>query len=156
MVLRRQQKTTREGGQSLLEFALTFPLLIALLLAMIVIAWVGFSFISITSAVRMGARWMLNYPQHPTAPLEPGYPSVDDEIKAHVFQAMPMLPTDEPTTVVTIAPAPEDRVTGEQVSVTINYTVNLPTIRIPYVIVDGGVTLSQPFTLQVQSRMTLE
>jgi len=156
-ILHRQRNREKgQGGQSMLEFALTLPLLIILLLAMVVAAWVGFSYMSITSAARVGARWMLNYPPHPTQPIDLSYPSVDDEIKAVVFQAMPMLDTSEPATVVTISPSPADRLSGEQISVRIDYMVNLPTITIPYVLSDGEITLSRPFALQVESRMRLE
>jgi hypothetical protein len=43
-----------------------------------------------------------------------------------------------------------------QVSVTVEYPMNLPTIRIPYVIREGSFYLLPPITIRATSRMRLE
>jgi hypothetical protein len=138
----------------MLEFSMTIPIFTILLVAMLVVAWLGFIYVSITNGARQGARWMLNYPPRPTQPIDPSYGSVDEEIEAVVQNSMPVL--DPSVTTINISPAPPDRFFPNQVEVQVVYLVNLPTIWIPYVIVDGGITLSQPMQLQATSRMTLE
>jgi hypothetical protein len=143
-----------EDGQSTVEFAFTIPIFTILLVAMLVVAWMGFIYVSITNGARQGARWMLNYPPRPTEPIDPSYSSVDEEIEDVVKSAMPAL--DPSATTVHISPPPPDRYFPNQVEVQVVYLVNLPTIRIPYIFVEGGLTVSQPMQLQATSRMTLE
>ncbi|MEJ2737777.1 MAG: pilus assembly protein [Anaerolineae bacterium] len=146
-----------QRGQSLAEFALTMPLLIALLVGITLLAWIGFSYVSITSAARMGARHMVSYPVEAE---DPGrFPEVDDEIMYVVTSTMPFL--DWRQAEITILPQPPDSrldVGPEPlyVSIQIAYPVNLPTIEIPYVIRDGSFYLLPPVTLQATSRMRID
>jgi hypothetical protein len=146
-----------QSGQSLAEFALTMPLLIALLVGIMLLAWVGFSYVSITSAARMGARHMVSYPVEAD---DPGrFPDVDDEILYVVTSTMPFM--DWRQAEITILPQPPDSRLdfGDEpvyVSVQIVYPVNLPTIEIPYVIRPGSFYLLPPVTLQATSRMRVD
>jgi Flp pilus assembly protein TadG len=153
-----QQATAgRQRGQSLAEFALTMPLLIALLVGIILLAWVGFAYVSVASAARMGARHMVSYPVEAENPAQ--FPNVDDELTYMVTSTMPFL--DWRRAEVTILPhSLDDRVVGGltpvYVSVQVRYPVNNPVIRIPYVIREGSITLLPPIVLQATSRMRLD
>lgn len=149
--------TSRLAGQSLAEFALTMPLLIALLVGIIILAWVGFAYVSVTSAARMGARHMVSYPIEAENPAR--FANVDDEITHMVTSTMPFL--DWTRAEVTILPQPPNtRLVGGPaplyVSVQVRYPVNNPVIRIPYVVREGSFTLLPAITLQATSRMRLD
>lgn len=148
---------TMQRGQSLAEFALTMPLLIALLIGITLLAWVGFAYVSVTSAARMGARHMVSYPIEAENPAR--FANVDDEITYVVTSTMPFL--DWRRAEITIQPQPPDtRLVGGPapvyMSVQVRYPVNNPVIRIPYVIREGSITLLPPITLQATSRMRLD
>lgn len=146
-----------QGGQSMAEFALTMPLLIALLVGITLLAWVGFSYVSITSAARMGARHMVSYPVEPENPAR--FPDADAEILHVVTSTMPFL--DWRRAEIAILPQPPDSrldIGPEPIYVAIQiaYPVGLPTIEIPYVIRDGSFYLLPPITLQATSRMRID
>jgi len=141
-----------QGGQSLAEFALTMPLLVALLVGIMLLAWVGFCHVSIASAARMGVRHMLTYPWEPDSDR---FANVDAEITFVVTSTMPFL--DWRRAQITIEPQPPDeRHVGEDVSVQVAYPLNLPTIQVPYIIREGSFVLLPPITLQATSRMRLD
>jgi hypothetical protein len=145
-----------QGGQSLAEFALTMPFLIALLVGIALLALIGFSYVSITSAARMGARHMVSYPVEPE---DPDFTDADAEITYVVTSTMPLL--DWRRAKITILPQPpESRLDfGPEpiyASVQITYPVNLPTIKIPYVIREGYFYLLPPVSLQATSRMRID
>jgi hypothetical protein len=153
-----------EAGQTISEFALTAPLLFALLVGMLLLAWIGFAYVSVNNAARNGARHMLTYPTIPKDTDEFGM-DVDAEITYVVTKALPMLNWQR--AVVTILPPVADRdppwynEEGDrrywtQVSVRVEYPMNLPTIRIPYVIREGSFWLLPPISIAATSRMRLE
>jgi Flp pilus assembly protein TadG len=142
-----------QNGQGLAEFAMTMPLLIALLVGIMALAWIGFSYVSITSAARMGARHMLTYPIQPEDPAK--FADVDAEITYVITSSMALLNWHQAT--ITISPQPPSvRFSGTQVSVQIVYHMNSPTIRIPYVVRPGSFVLLPPITLNAISRMRLD
>ncbi len=146
-----------QSGQSLAEFALTMPLLIALLVGITLLAWIGFSYVSVASAARMGARHMVSYPIGPEDPAQ--FPDADAEIMHIVTSTMPFLNWKRAE--ITILPQPPEsrRIAGPDplyVSIHIVYPVDLPTIKIPYVIRDGSFYLLPPVTLQATSRMRVD
>jgi hypothetical protein len=149
--------TTREQGQALAEFALTFALLVALLVGIILVAWVGFTYFSLASAARMGARHLMTYP---TKPENPGqFANVDTEVRSIVKEAMPYLDGQRAEIIIQPQP-PEKRLVGGiaplYISVEIIYPLNNPTISIPYVVRPGSMVLLPPITLQATSRMRLD
>lgn len=151
----RQRDSRMDGqeGQAMTEFALSMTLLVALLVGIIALAWVGFCYVSITSAARMGARHMITYPTSPQDPHR--FANVDAEITYVVTSSMPMLDWRQAT--ITILPQPPaSRLSGSQVSVQIVYPMNTPTIRIPYGLREGYFVLLPPITLNATSRMRLD
>lgn len=149
-----------QQGQSLTEFALTMPLLIGLLVGIILLAWVGFTYVSITSAARMGTRHMVSYPVEPEHPEI--FADIDSEITYMVTSTMPFL--DWRAAQITISPPPGERLVinpddptqPNYMSVQIVYPVNNPTIKIPYIIRDGSFVLLPPISLQATARMRLD
>ncbi|MBN1135666.1 MAG: pilus assembly protein [Anaerolineae bacterium] len=149
--LPKRSRGSREQGQSLTEFALVMPLLIVLLVAVIFFAWIGFSYVSITSAARQGARHMMTYPTEPKDPDR--FATADQEITYMITSAMPFLSWQDAT--ITISPPVEDREPIVTVVVHVQYPLNLPTIRIPYVVRPGEWVLLPPIVLNAESRMKL-
>jgi Flp pilus assembly protein TadG len=160
--LQSSQNSTRpQQGQSLTEFALTMPLLIGLLVGIVLLAWVGFTYVSITSAARMGTRHMVSYPIEPEHPAR--FADIDSEITYMVTTTMPFL--NWRAAQITILPQPPEkrRVVNPDdpnqptyMSVQIVYPVNNPTIKIPYIIRDGSFVLLPPISLQATARMRLD
>jgi Flp pilus assembly protein TadG len=142
---------SREQGQSLTEFALVMPLLIGLLVAIMLFAWIGFSYVSITSAARQGARHMMTYPLEPEDPDR--FATIDQEITYIVTTSMPFLNWRNAS--ITISPPVAEREPIVTVAVHIQYPVSLPTIRIPYLVRPGEFVLLPPMVLNAESRMTL-
>jgi Flp pilus assembly protein TadG len=142
---------SRQQGQSLTEFALVMPLLIVLLVAIMLFAWIGFSYVSITSAARQGTRHMITYPLEPEDPDK--FDTIDQEITYIVTTSMPFMHWQSAT--ITISPPVEDREPVTNVVVHIQYPVSLPTIRIPYVVRPGEFVLLPPIVLNAESRMKL-
>jgi hypothetical protein len=159
MPMKNRQEQTQAAdseprGQSLAEFALTMPLLVALLIGIIALAYVGFIYVSISSAARMGARHMIGL-NPADAPENPDlFSSADEEITWVVTSSMPALNWRQ----AEIHILPEDtadRVFDANVSVNITYTVDVPEIRIPYVISEGYFVLIPPLVLRASSQMRI-
>ena len=152
---RRNRRADRElKGQGLTEFALTMPILVVLLVGIIVLAYIGFVYVSISSAARMGARHMIGLnpsdrPENPDL-----FKSADEEITHVVTSSMIMLDWRQ----AEIAIRPEDtseRVYDADVSVLITYTMELPEVRLPYIISEGDFVLLSPLTLRASSQMRI-
>jgi len=146
----------RERGQSLVEFALVMPILIALLVVIMILALVGFSYVSINSAARMGTRHMYSHPEEPEDPVR--FDNVDQEITWVVTTAMPFMDWTRAT--ITILPQPpEDRLTPDFSTiliVRISYPMDLPHVYVPFIVTPGGFDLIPPITLNAESRMPLD
>lgn len=141
------------SGQALVEFALAAPILFALLFGILILAWLGYTYVSVTNAARMGARHMISYPTLPEDTAQFGT-DIDAEIFYVITSTMPMLSEDRTT--VLISPPVADRRAGTQVSVQVIYAVPLPSVRIPYVIREGSFFLIPPLALDAVSHMWLE
>ena len=147
----RKQRAT--AGQALTEFAVTAPILFALLFMILILAWLGYAYVSITNAARMGARHMISYPTQPEDTAAFGT-DIDAEITHIITSSMPMLSGDRTT--ILISPPVADRRPGIPVSVQVTYAVPLPSVRIPYVIREGSFVLIPPLALDAVSQMWLE
>jgi len=153
----RERHDPRSGGegQTLVEFALTAPVLFALLVGMLLLAWVGYSYVSIASAARMGVRHMISYPTVPEDTDRFGT-DVDAEITYVVTSSMPGLDWTRVVSTIVISPSVAARLPGTPVSVQVTYPLNLPTVRIPFVIREGSFVLIPPLYLDAVARMWLE
>lgn len=150
--IRPRSRRQSEKGQSLAEFALTVPFLVALLAMLLLIAWTGFSYISITNAARHGTRHMVSFPRVPQDPVR--FASADEEITYVITSAMPML--DWKRAVITLSPDTPNRFPDVQVSVHIIYPLNNPTFSIPYIVAEGSFTVLPPMTVSAVSTMRID
>lgn len=124
----------REEGQSLVEFALVLPILLILLLTIVEFGQIFFSYLVIQNASRDGARYG-------------SVMTTDIEIEQIILQKTESL--DQSNLTITISPAPNLRVRGNQVSVLINYQVVLFTPIWKDI-------LPNPFPLSVETVMRIE
>ena len=150
---RTDQPSSRREGQTTLEFALVAPLLFALLAAMLLLAWIGFTYVSVASAARMGVRHLISYPTVPEDTTKFGN-DTDAEITHVITSAMPGL--DWARANIVISPTVDARTPGIPVEVQVSYPLSLPTVRIPYVFREGALTLIPPLSLNAVARMWLE
>ncbi|GEM_PF-3767999 len=125
----RQQK---ERGQALLEFALSLPVVLMVLIGFVGMAYLFYSWITLYHAANEGVSYAVRYPQATE------FQIVQNAIRPNMFALY-----DASNIVVRKYP---DRVT-----ILIEYQVPLPTVRIPYVLTDGEVVLLQPFPMRVRS-----
>ena len=150
---RPEQPPARSEGQTVVEFALVAPLLFALLAGMLLLAWIGFTYVSVASAARMGVRHLISYPTIPEDTARFGS-DADAEITHVITSAMPGL--DWARATIIISPTVDIRSPGIPVEVQVSYPLNLPTVRVPYVIREGALTLIPPLALNAVARMWLE
>jgi hypothetical protein len=143
----------RQRGQAMTEFALTVPLLVALLVAIMAMAWMGFTLLSITSGARQGARHMATYYDRPSDPWQ--FPSADAEITYVITTSMPFLDWRK-AEIILWPENVQDRVPGIQVSVEVRYPMSWPTIEIPWIVAEGSFTLLPPINLNAISSMRLD
>lgn len=144
--------TADQGGQQMIEFTLTFIMLVVLLMALLLIGWTFFSYTSIASAAREGARHLM---AHPTVPRDPvAFQTSNEETTWVVTNSIPMLDWRQAT--VNISPDLELRVPGGYVMVEIEYTVSLPRFEIPMIFRDETFVLGGPIEIQALSRRSLD
>ena len=149
---RGARSTTDQNGQQMIEFTLTFMMLVALFAALLLMGWMFFSYATITSAAREGARHLM---AHPTVPQDQvTFGTADEEATWVVTRSLSML--DWTQAVVNISPAVSQRVPGGYVLVEIVYTMSLPEIQIPLIVSDQVVSLGGPVQLRAMSRRSLD
>lgn len=126
----------RENGQSLVELALILPIIVLLLFGTVEFGRVFYSYITVTSAVREGAR-------------EAAVGKTDVEIEARIREAATLSNADTQLQVISITPAEGSRTTGVPVTVEIVY--NMPLI-VPLI----GDFLPNPVPLSASATMRKE
>jgi Flp pilus assembly protein TadG len=119
-----------QGGQALVEFALTIPIFILLLLGFLGMAVILFSFLTANEAARDGSRYVI---ADPTA--------TDSEVRNYICQknsglgggdtnCLAMLGAGSLT--ITVEPDVSHRVQNGQLAVTVAYRVPLPTLSVGF------------------------
>ena len=132
----------RAAGQSAVEFALSVPVFLALLLGLIYVGIIFYSQVTISNAARVGANYLA---RHPLA--------TDEQVEQVIRSELGAL--SQAATTIEISPPREERVPYAQLDVTVRYRVPLPTIRIPSL--DGGqIVLLGPLWLRASSTMNVE
>lgn len=121
-------------GQALVEMALILPLLVLILMGTMEFGRIFHSYLLLTNASREGARAGITS-------------QADAEIMARVKHVAATLNlTDEQ---ITIAPIPSARVRGEQLTVTVDYSISLITPVLDTIV-------PNPFPLTVSTTMRVE
>lgn len=140
-----------QSGQQMVEFALTFTMLVALLMALVIMGWVFFTYATITNAAREGSRHLM---AHPTLPKDQvAFSTADQETTWVVTNSISMLDWRQMT--VNISPDVSQRVYGGYVMVELIYTLTLPQINLP-LLQGQTLTIGGPFELQALSRRSLD
>lgn len=140
----RARKQTSDSGQSMVEFAMTVPIMVLLLIAVVGFAWMLYFFVTLNSAAREGARYAIGHPQ-----------ATETEIGEYVKDNTGILSRSG----VGVDVEPEDpiaRVPRSQVTVTVRYTFQIVNVTIPYVIAPGSFTMFPPIYFAVVSTMNLD
>jgi len=110
-VIKRVRKQIRdEEGQSMVEFALVFPMLLLLLLGIIEFGHIFYSYLMIENASRDGARYGSVW-------------ATDTDIKSVVQEKTYSL--EQANLSVTVSPTYDYRKRGEKVEVDVNYKIPL-------------------------------
>lgn len=99
-----------EHGQAVLEMALVLPLFFLLLFGVIEMGQVGYTYITVNNATWNAARVA-------------SVGGTDQEIDVAVYNAAPALDSSQMT--ITISPPESTRQSGQEVTVTVSYPVNL-------------------------------
>lgn len=141
-----------ETGQQMVEFALTFTIFCALLMALALFGVVFFSYASLTHAAREGSRHLMAHPLLPADPV--AFETADEEAIYVVTSSLPLLNWRDMT--IQIMPDPEFRVPGGYVAVQIEYTMQLLDMNIPLVGGSSSIHLLGPVTLRTMSRRSLD
>ncbi len=141
-----------ETGQQMVEFALTFTIFCALLMALALFGVVFFSYASLTNAAREGSRHLMAHPLLPADPVT--FETADEEAIYVVTSSLPLLDWHNMT--IQIMPEPALRVPGGYVAVQIQYTLQLLDINIPLLGGDSSIHLLGPVTLRTLSRRSLD
>ncbi len=141
-----------ETGQQMVEFALTFTIFCALLIALVLFGSVFFSYASIVNAARDGSRHLM---AHPLLPADPDtFETSDQETIWIITNSLPLLDWHNMT--INIMPEPAYRVPGGYVAVEILYTMQLIDLNIPLVGGNSSIRLLGPVTLRALSRRSLD
>lgn len=124
----------REEGQSMVEFAMVLPVLILLLMGIIEFGRVISAYMVINNLAREGARFA-------------AVGKTDSQITTLLFNESATL--DQERLEVYFSPAYADRIKGEPLKVTVNYSVDLITPIIPDF-------LTNPLPISSECTMRLE
>lgn len=139
-------------GQATVEFAFTFVIFTALLIAILGLGWLFFSYASIVNAARDGSHHLM---AHPVIPADTSrFATADEEVTWIVTNSLPLL--DWTNMTVTASPPPAQRVYGGYVAVAISYTVTLPEFNIPLGFDGTSYRLLGPMQISARSRRNLD
>ena len=141
-----------QSGQATVEFAFTFVLFSALLMAILGLGWVFFSYASIVNAARDGSHHLMSHPLQPADPSR--FATADEEVTWIVTNSLPLL--DWTNMTVTTSPPPAQRIHGGYVAVAISYTVTLPEFNIPLGFDGTSYRLLGPTQIGARSRRSLD
>jgi Flp pilus assembly protein TadG len=146
------QAKADQSGQQMVEFTFTFIMLCVLLMALLGLGWVFYSYATIVNAARDGSYHLMT---HPVLPGDPAtFKTADAEATYVVTSTVSLLDWRHMT--VNISPAVSKRVAGTYVAVEILYTVNLPRLDIPLGFTDTIIHLLGPIQLHALSRRSLD
>ncbi len=134
MVMRQKvfRHSNRESGQALIEFALSLPVVLIVLIGFVGMAYVFYSWVTLYHAANEGVSYAVRHPNASEVEI------VNSGVKPNMFSLYEASNVD-------VDKYP-DRVT-----ITIEYRIPLPTVRIPFVFTDGEIVLLQPLPVRVRS-----
>ena len=132
-----------ERGQEVVEFALTLPIFVGLMVGFFYVVILLYSQVTLTNAARVGTTYLVRQPL-----------ATDQEVEALVRANLGAL--DQTALTITIAPPVRERVPNVQVYVSLRYRVPFPQLSIPNLGGGQPVVLVGPLTLMADSTMNVE
>jgi len=142
-------------GQTLIEFALVFPIFLGIFIGLMAFAILFYSYVTLNLAVREGASAVVHCPsltcEYPKLLNGNSIRSVDDVKTLVREKCFSMNPSGLN---VLVEPSQSQWVRGAQVAVTASYNVPMPTVSVP--LVSGGAIRLGTIQIQAQSVMTVE
>ena len=136
----------------MVEFAFTFMILVAFFVALLVLGWIFYSYVTITNAARNGSRHLMAHSVLPAD--QETFVTADAEATWVVTNTVPLL--DWRRMNITISPPVANRIPGSYVAVEVRYVVNLPRLEIPLGFTDTPIGIGGPMTLRAVSRRSLD
>lgn len=132
-----------DHGQAMIEFALTVPIVILLLILVVGLAFMLYSFVTLSSCAREGARLIMERPQ-----------ATQVELAEYTKRGAGILDRDLMT--VTTSPAPEARNPGANVTVAVSYPFQIVDVTVPYILAPGDFRIFPTIWLNAVSTMNLD
>lgn len=139
----RLTRPVAERGQALVEFTLSLPLFLALLLGLLGMSLLFYSYVTVTLAAREGASALVHNPQQTVAQIQTVVRNTSISLDRNAL---------------TVSVEPNDPslwVSGEKISVTANYLVPLPTLQLPD-LRGNRILILAPITIRAVSNMTID
>ncbi len=127
-VLRKNEK-----GQALVEFTLTAPLIILLLIGVVFFAWVMYDFVVLRHAVHEGAKFAIGPEVTRVADTDPD--TARDMVEAKVKENLGILGPDEVNVLVE-----GEWLGGTRIDVTAYYLIRVTEVTVPYILAPGSYT----------------
>jgi len=132
MVKRQVGSSNNERGQSLVEFALSLPVILMVLIGFVGMAFVFYSWVTLYHAANEGVSYAVRHPNASEVEI------VNSGVKPNMFSLYD-------ASLIDVDKYPD------RVAITIEYEIPLPTVRIPFVFTDGEIVLLQPLPVRVRS-----
>ena len=132
-----------QRGQNLVEFTLTLPILVALIVGFFYAGILLYDQVTITNAARVGTSYLARNPL-----------ATDAQVEAVIKSQLGALNPTKLT--IAIDPPREDRVPYVQMSVSLRYLTSSPVISVPNLAGGQPIVLVGPLQLRADSTMNVE
>ncbi len=136
-------KARDSRGQSMIEFALTLPIIVILFVVVVVFSFMLYAHVTMSHSAREGTRYIIGSPH-----------ASDAEVETYIKSKLGIL--DPTRAVIVIEPEPADRDPGENVTVQISYPFQIVNIYVPYIISPGGFRMFPPIWVTAVSTMYMD
>ncbi|NPV07432.1 MAG: pilus assembly protein [Anaerolineae bacterium] len=133
----------REDGQEAVEFALSVPLLMALIVGFLYMGLILYSQVTLTNAARVGTSYLVREPL-----------ASDDEVENVIRARLGIL--DQTAVTIEISPPRDERVPYVQVDVSLRYNAPVPTISFPNFGGGSPIAVVRPLQLRADSTLNVE
>ncbi|MHB0876002.1 MAG: TadE family protein [Anaerolineae bacterium] len=132
-----------QSGQNLVEFALTLPVFVALIVGFFYSGILLYDQVTLANAARVGTSYLVRNPM-----------ATDAEVESVIKGQIGVL--DPADLTISIAPPREDRVPYVQLSVSLRYRAPSPRISVPNLTGGRPILLVGPLVLRADSTMNVE
>lgn len=138
-----------QDGQALIEFTLSLFVILGLMIGLVALSVVFYTYITIDGMARAGVSYMLDNAltlaewndQHPDQP--------DAPLKEYIKSKAGLLNTNEPYPMqIEISPPPDQRFPGGYFEITVKYTLDVFSVRMPNPFTGEEITLVPPLQLK--------